>query len=141
MRAVATLSVALILLGFMGYVWGELPRRLRLPTDTMSCELIGVRITATPNGKRPAGAPDDERRTIRAALDFAGRQLSSLASAAGGEGGQILEFQVALLEDEDFLDPIFVAIEAGTPADGRPRGGGGRGGRGARGGGGGRGAA
>ena len=47
MRAVATLSVALILLGFMGYVWGELPRRLRLPTDTMSFELMGVRITAT----------------------------------------------------------------------------------------------
>lgn len=47
MRAVATLSVALILLGFMGYVWGELPRRLRLPTDTMSFELIGVRVTAT----------------------------------------------------------------------------------------------
>jgi branched-chain amino acid transport system permease protein len=46
-RAVATLSVALILLGFMGYVWGELPRRLRLPTDTMSFELIGVRVTAT----------------------------------------------------------------------------------------------
>lgn len=47
MRAVATLSVALILLGIMGYVWGELPRRLRLPTDTMSFELMGVRITAT----------------------------------------------------------------------------------------------
>jgi branched-subunit amino acid ABC-type transport system permease component len=47
MRAVATLSVALILLGFMGYVWGESPRRLRLPTDTMSFELIGVRVTAT----------------------------------------------------------------------------------------------
>jgi len=47
MRAVATLSFALILLGFMGYGWGELPRRLRLPTDTLSFELIGVRITAT----------------------------------------------------------------------------------------------
>jgi len=47
MRAVATLSVALILLGFMGYVWGEAPRRLRLPTDTMSFELIGVRVTGT----------------------------------------------------------------------------------------------
>jgi len=47
MRAVATLSFALILLGFMGYVWGELPRRLRLPTDTLSFELIGVRVTAT----------------------------------------------------------------------------------------------
>jgi branched-subunit amino acid ABC-type transport system permease component len=47
MRAVATLSFALILLGFMGYVWGEAPRRLRLPTDTMSFELIGVRVTVT----------------------------------------------------------------------------------------------
>ena len=76
-----------------------------------------VCIAAASNGKRRAGAPEDERRAIRAALDFAGRQLSSLASAAGGEGGQILEFQVALLEDEDFLGPIFAAIEAGTPAD------------------------
>jgi branched-chain amino acid transport system permease protein len=47
MRAVATLSFALILLGFMGYVWGEAPRRLRLPTDTMGFELLGVRVTAT----------------------------------------------------------------------------------------------
>ena len=47
MRAVAKLSFALILLGFMGYVWGEAPRRLRLPTDTMSFELLGVRITMT----------------------------------------------------------------------------------------------
>ena len=44
-RAVATLSFALILLGFMGYLWGEAPRRLRLPTDTMSFELLGVRVT------------------------------------------------------------------------------------------------
>jgi branched-chain amino acid transport system permease protein len=47
MRAVATLSFALILLGFMGYVWGEAPRRLRLPTDTMSFEWLGVRVTVT----------------------------------------------------------------------------------------------
>ena len=46
-RAVATLSFALILLGFMGYLWGEAPRRVRLPTDTMSFELLGVRVTLT----------------------------------------------------------------------------------------------
>jgi len=46
-RAVATLGYALILLGFMGYLWGEAPRRLRLPTDTMSFELLGVRVTLT----------------------------------------------------------------------------------------------
>ncbi len=31
MRAVATLSFALILLGFMGYVWGEAPRMTGSP--------------------------------------------------------------------------------------------------------------
>ena len=46
-RAVATLSFALILLGFMGYLWGEAPRRLRLPTDTLGFELLGVRVTLT----------------------------------------------------------------------------------------------
>ena len=46
-RAVATLSFALILLGFIGYLWGEAPRRLRLPTDIMSFGLLGVRVTLT----------------------------------------------------------------------------------------------
>ena len=44
-------------------------------------------------------------------------QIAELAAAAGGEAAQILEFQVALLEDQDFLDPIFAAIGAGAPAD------------------------
>jgi branched-subunit amino acid ABC-type transport system permease component len=47
MRAVATLSFALILLGFIDYVWGELPRRLRLPTDTSGFEMLAVRVTYT----------------------------------------------------------------------------------------------
>lgn len=50
MKAVATLSFALILIGVMGYVWGEAPRRLRLPTDTMSFSLFGVRVTLTRAG-------------------------------------------------------------------------------------------
>lgn len=50
MRAVGTLAFALVLIGIMGYVWGEAPRRLRLPTDTMSFSLLGVRITVTRAG-------------------------------------------------------------------------------------------
>src|SRR6202161_2063646 len=46
-RAVATLGFALIVLGFCEFIWGEWPRSLRLPTDTLGFELIGVRITAT----------------------------------------------------------------------------------------------
>src|SRR6516165_1563552 len=76
-----------------------------------------VRVDVVPNGKRQIGTPGDEKLAIRAALDLAGRQIALLANAAGGEASQILEFQVALLDDEDFLDPIFAAIHAGTPAD------------------------
>jgi phosphoenolpyruvate-protein phosphotransferase (PTS system enzyme I) len=76
-----------------------------------------VRVDAATNGARTVGAPKDEERALRAALFAAGRQIAALASAAGGEAAQILAFQVALLDDEDFLDPIFAAILVGTPAD------------------------
>jgi branched-chain amino acid transport system permease protein len=46
-RAVATLGFALIVLGFCEFIWGEWPRSLRLPTDTIGFEVIGVRVTAT----------------------------------------------------------------------------------------------
>ena len=46
-RAVATLGFALIILGFCEFMWGEWPRSLRLPSDTVSFEWIGVRVSAT----------------------------------------------------------------------------------------------
>jgi branched-chain amino acid transport system permease protein len=46
-RAVATLGFALMILGFMEFVWGEWPRSLRLPTDDAGFDLGGVRITVT----------------------------------------------------------------------------------------------
>src|ERR1700722_5670185 len=46
-RAVATLGFALVVLGFCEFIWGEWPRSLRLPTDTLGFEVIGVRVTAT----------------------------------------------------------------------------------------------
>ena len=76
-----------------------------------------VRLDAATNAARAVGAPKEEERALRAALISAGRQIAALASAAGGEAAQILEFQVALLDDQDFLDPIFAAILTGTPAD------------------------
>ena len=76
-----------------------------------------VRVDTAPNGRRTIGAAKDEELVLRAALLSAGRQIASLANAAGGEAAQILEFQVALLDDDEFLDPIFGAILAGIPAD------------------------
>ena len=68
------------------------------------------------SGGRVAAAPPDEEAALRAALVSAGQQIAKLAEAVGGDAAQILEFQVALLEDDDFLDPIFAAIVEGVPA-------------------------
>jgi phosphoenolpyruvate-protein phosphotransferase (PTS system enzyme I) len=75
-----------------------------------------VRVDGAANEGRSAGTPPDEAAALRAALLSAGGQIAALASAAGGDAAQILEFQVALLDDEDFLEPVFTAIAAGTPA-------------------------
>lgn len=66
---------------------------------------------------RTAGTPKDEAAALRGALRSTGCQIAALAAAAGGDGAQILEFQVALLEDEDFLEPVFAEIAGGAPAD------------------------
>jgi phosphoenolpyruvate-protein phosphotransferase (PTS system enzyme I) len=76
-----------------------------------------VRVDAVPTDGRTVGTPRDEERALHAALASAGRQVAALAKAAGGEAAQILEFQVALLDDEDFLAPTFAAIRDGTSAD------------------------
>jgi phosphoenolpyruvate-protein phosphotransferase (PTS system enzyme I) len=75
-----------------------------------------VRVDGAAEGGRSAGAPPDEAAALRAALHSAGGQVAALAAAAGGDAAQILEFQVALLDDEDFLEPIFAAIADGTAA-------------------------
>ena len=76
-----------------------------------------VRVEAAATDGRAVGTPPDEEHALRAALASAGRQVAALAEAAGGEAAQILEFQVALLEDEEFLEPTFAAIRDGTSAD------------------------
>lgn len=46
-RAVGTLSLALVLIAVMGVIWGELPRKLQFPTDQMYQTIFGVRLTYT----------------------------------------------------------------------------------------------
>jgi phosphoenolpyruvate-protein phosphotransferase (PTS system enzyme I) len=76
-----------------------------------------VRIDQAPCDSRAPGARDEEESALRAALAVAADQIAALAGAAGGDAAAILEFQLALLEDEGLLEPIFAAIAAGTPAD------------------------
>ena len=75
-----------------------------------------VRVDGRTSSERVAAAPPDEEAALRAALVSAGQQIANLAEAVGGDAAQILEFQVALLEDDDFLDPILAAIVEGAPA-------------------------
>ncbi len=67
-------------------------------------------------GERDSGSPTEERHTLEAAIRTAAESLSGLASAHDELAGEILEFQIALLEDEDMLDPVFRHIENGTPS-------------------------
>jgi len=77
-----------------------------------------IPVDAGANGERVAGSPAEEVLALRDAIEAASRQIAELATAAGGEAAQILEFQVALLEDQDLLDPVFLSIGEGAPADG-----------------------
>lgn len=46
-RSLATLGLTLILLGAMGLIWGEVPRRLLLASDGFSASAFGARINGT----------------------------------------------------------------------------------------------
>ncbi|KJC41035.1 phosphoenolpyruvate-protein phosphotransferase [Bradyrhizobium sp. LTSP885] len=76
-----------------------------------------VRVDAGTNGARVVGNLAEEALALRAAIDKASGQIADLAEIAGGEAAQILEFQVALLEDEDLVEAIFASIGEGDAAD------------------------
>ncbi|MES2434037.1 MAG: branched-chain amino acid ABC transporter permease [Pseudomonadota bacterium] len=46
-RSIGTLGYAMVLLGCIGMIWGELPRRIQFPTDKMFITLFEVRLTYT----------------------------------------------------------------------------------------------
>jgi phosphoenolpyruvate-protein phosphotransferase (PTS system enzyme I) len=71
---------------------------------------------AEPRERRIAGTPAEERATLEAAIADAGAQLVSLAAQADEMAAGILEFQTALLEDDDLIVPVFDRIAAGEAA-------------------------
>jgi phosphotransferase system enzyme I (PtsI) len=66
---------------------------------------------------RKPGSSRGEESELRAALAATNGQIAALADAIGGDAAEILEFQLALLEDESLLEPIFAAIAGGASAD------------------------
>lgn len=66
--------------------------------------------------RRPAGTPAEERAAMKAALARALADVRRLIAGSDTLAAEILEFQEALLEDDDLLAPVFGAIDAGRPA-------------------------
>ncbi|MBB4305346.1 phosphotransferase system enzyme I (PtsI) [Rhodobium orientis] len=63
-----------------------------------------------------AASPEEERERFDAALAASAEQLNILADAADVLGAEILEFQLALIEDDELLDPVREAIAGGRAA-------------------------
>lgn len=76
-----------------------------------------VRLVSAARLQRAAGSLEEERGVLRNAITHASEQLEALAEAQDEMGAEVLEFQTALLEDEDLLAPVFAAVETGQPAD------------------------
>ena len=68
-------------------------------------------------GRRRAGTPAEERAALTAALATAAADLATLAAEASGDAADILEFQIALIEDDALSGPALQAIAGGTPAE------------------------
>ncbi len=65
---------------------------------------------------RTVGSPESERTALQRAIARAGAELEALAASQTREAAEILEFQLALLQDEDLCGPAFAEIDRGSPA-------------------------
>jgi phosphotransferase system enzyme I (PtsI) len=73
--------------------------------------------TAVPHDKMRASAgPMEEEAALRAAISGAITDLADLMAMASAEAGAILEFQIAMLEDDSLSDVAFAEISAGCAA-------------------------
>lgn len=68
-------------------------------------------------GERQAGTPDRERRVFLQGVRDAVVQLQGLANGTEDIASEVIAFQVGLLQDEAFIEPVVAEIARGTPAD------------------------
>lgn len=66
--------------------------------------------------RRASGDPAREREALRTAIAEAIEAIRALADRAGGDAAEILEFQIAMLEDEALAAPCYDSIDAGLDA-------------------------
>jgi phosphotransferase system enzyme I (PtsI) len=61
--------------------------------------------------------PDDERARLSAAVASAIEQITGLMAATDKQGAEILEFQAAMLSDDDLVAPALIEIATGALAE------------------------
>jgi len=66
---------------------------------------------------RKTGNPATEAAALRSAIAAAIDDIGTLISASAGEAADVLEFQVAMLEDDSLSEPAFAAVAEGAAAD------------------------
>jgi phosphotransferase system enzyme I (PtsI) len=65
----------------------------------------------------PSGDPETETEALRKAIAHATARIGTLSLTAAGESAAILEFQLAMLDDEALTGPAFAAIAEGMAAN------------------------
>ncbi|RUU93447.1 phosphoenolpyruvate--protein phosphotransferase [Mesorhizobium sp. M7A.F.Ca.MR.176.00.0.0] len=60
---------------------------------------------------------DDEKAALETAIGIATGRLTAMIGMAEGDAADILEFQIAMLQDDALSSPAFTAIRSGLPAD------------------------
>ncbi|WFP63217.1 phosphoenolpyruvate--protein phosphotransferase [Mesorhizobium sp. WSM4904] len=70
-----------------------------------------------PAGYKAKASGAEEKAALKAAIGKAVSRLTSLVEIADGDAAGILEFHIAMLEDNALSGPAFAAIGSGEPAD------------------------
>lgn len=78
----------------------------------------GTAVEITPHDaqQRTGGHPDEEARVLRAAMALAADQLQEIIGNSDKNSAEIIEFQWALLMDDELSAPAFAAITGGSAA-------------------------
>jgi phosphotransferase system enzyme I (PtsI) len=74
-------------------------------------------LTAAIARRTASGDPAQETAALQAAIGAAALEIAGLIATLQGEVADILEFQVAMLEDDALADAAYVAIASGAAAD------------------------
>ena len=80
---------------------------------------IGITHVLEPPGAdaRQPGDPGTERAALDTAVARTIERLRELADASGGLARDVVGFQTSLLEDEEFLGPVWAEVDTGKAAD------------------------